>query len=90
LRISEALGLDWSDVKFGARPVLHVRRQFYRGTLRRLKTGNGKRDSPLPAGLARRLWAAGPAGADGPVYATSSGTRSRTERAAGARPCDRP
>jgi integrase len=75
LRISEALGLDWSDVEFGARPVLHVRRQFYRGTLRQLKTSNGKRDLPLPAGLARRLWAARPAGANGPVFATSTGTR---------------
>jgi integrase len=75
LRISEALGLDWSDVEFGARPTLHVRRQFYRGTLRRLKTSNGKRDLPLPAGLARRLWAARPAGAAGPVFATGNGTR---------------
>jgi integrase len=75
LRISEALGLDWSDVEFGARPVLHVRRQYYRGTLKKLKTRTGKRDLPLPAGLARGLWAARPAGARGPVFATGEGTR---------------
>ena len=75
LRISEALGLDWQDVEFGARPVLHVRRQCYRGRLKRLKTSNGRRDLPLPAGLGRALWAARPANASGPVFATSTGTR---------------
>ena len=47
LRISEALGLDWADVEFGARPRLHVRRQCYRGEVRRLKSRNGRRDLPL-------------------------------------------
>lgn len=75
LRISEALGLDWEDVEFGGRPVLHVRRQFYRGTVKRLKTRAGKRDLPLSAGLARALWTARPAGATGPLFQTRNGTR---------------
>ena len=75
LRVSEALGLDWADVEFGGRPVLHVRRQFYRGTVKRLKTRTGKRDLPLSPGLARALWTARPAGADGPVFRTRNGTR---------------
>lgn len=29
LRISEALGLDWEDVEFGAQPRLRVRRQLF-------------------------------------------------------------
>jgi integrase len=75
LRISEALGLEWSDVEFGARPRLRVRRQCYRGDVRRLKSRNGRRDLPLSTGMARRLWAARPAGAEGPVFATRTGTR---------------
>lgn len=75
LRISEALGLDWSEVEFGAGPVLHVRRQCYRGTIKRLKTSNGRRDLPLAPGLARSLWVARPAGADGPMFATATGNR---------------
>ncbi len=70
-----ALGLDWGDVEFGGRPMLHVRRQFYRGSLRRLKSRAGRRDLPLSAGLARAPWAARPAGADGPVFRTRNGTR---------------
>jgi integrase len=61
LRISEVLGLDWDDVEFGARPRLKVRRQWYRGDLRRLKTHAGRRDLPLSPALARLLWSARPA-----------------------------
>jgi integrase len=75
LRISEALGLDWADVEFGSRPRLRVRRQCYRGDVRRLKTSNGRRDLPLSTGMARRLWASRPVGAEGPVFATRTGTR---------------
>lgn len=75
LRISEALGLDWTDVEFGARPRLRVRRQFYRGRLSRLKTRNSRRDLPLSPELARKLWAARPARAEGPIFATRNGTR---------------
>jgi integrase len=78
LRVSEALGLDREDVEFGARPVLHVRRQFYRGDLRRLKTSNGRRDLPLPQGLARRLWAVRTAGAAGPLFQTRKGPATPT------------
>ena len=75
LRVSEALGVDWSDVEFGGVPRLRVRRQFYRGTLKRLKSRNGRRDLPLSAALARRLWTVRPADGAGPVFATRNGTR---------------
>src|SRR5919109_1417406 len=75
LRVSEALGLEWSDVEFGGVPRLRVRRQFYRGTLKRLKSRNGRRDLPLSAALARRLWTVRPADGAGPVFATRNGTR---------------
>lgn len=75
LRISEALGLDWSDVEFGAQPRLRVRRQCYRGDLRQLKSHAGRRDLPLSPGLARALWTARPPGAQGPVFATRDGGR---------------
>jgi integrase len=75
LRISEALGLDWSDLEFGARPRLRVRRQFYRGEVRRLKTRSGRRELPLSSPLARRLWSARPADGAGPMFASRNGTR---------------
>ena len=76
LRISEALGLEWQDVQQGARPVLHVRRQCYRGRTGDLKTANGRRTLPLGDRLARALWAAGAGRAPtAPVFATSTGTR---------------
>jgi integrase len=75
LRISEALGLDWKHVQFGATPTLRVRQQCYRGTLKRLKSRNGRRDLPLAPGLARALWAGRPADGAGPVFTTGVGTR---------------
>jgi integrase len=75
LRISEALGLDWSDVELGKRPRLRVRRQFYRGTLKQLKTRAGRRDLPLSQDMSRKLWAARPARGEGPMFATRHGTR---------------
>ncbi len=61
LRISELLGLDWADVAFGAKPTLKVRRQFYRGELKRHpKSDAGRRELPLSPGMARKLWAARP------------------------------
>jgi len=67
LRISEMLGLDWSDAEFGGRPRMRVRRQFYRGDLRQLKTRSGRRDLPLSPETARRLWAARSAKTEGPM-----------------------
>ena len=75
LRVSEALGLDWSDVEFGAKPRLRVRRQYYRGELKGLKTRRSRRDLPLAPTMARKLWAARPARAEGPMFATRNGTR---------------
>jgi integrase len=75
LRISEALGLEWSDVEFGSTPRLHVRRQYYRGALRQLKTHAGRRDLPLSDGLAKALLRARPGDGRGPVFATRDGQR---------------
>jgi integrase len=75
LRVSELLGLDWSDVQFGERPTLTVRRQCYRGTVKPLKSRAGRRDLPLSPAMARKLWAARPARAGGPMFATASGRR---------------
>jgi integrase len=76
LRISELLGLDWDDLELGDRPRLKIRRQCYRGTLKQhLKTEQGRRELPLSPGMARKLWAARPARAAGPMFATATGTR---------------
>ena len=57
LRISEAIGLTWANVTFGATPRLQVRRQDCRGELGPLKSATSRRDIPLSPGMARRLWA---------------------------------
>jgi integrase len=75
LRISEALGLEWADVEFGSAPRLHVRRHYYRGDLRQLKTHAGRRDLPLSPGLARALLAARPPHGRGPVFTTRDSRR---------------
>jgi integrase len=75
LRISEQLGLNGGDVRLGSKPHLQVRRQYYRGQLRRLKTRNARRDLPLSPGMARKLRAAKPADPEQPLFATSFGTR---------------
>ncbi|HLL86747.1 MAG TPA: site-specific integrase, partial [Thermoleophilaceae bacterium] len=75
LRISEALGLDWSDLEFGEPPRLKVRRQFYRGTLKPLKSSAGRRTLPLSRDLSRKLWAARRAKGEGPMFSTRNGTR---------------
>jgi integrase len=74
LRISEALGLEWPDVRVGNRPTLRVRRQHYRGETRRLKSRNGRRELPLSTRLARRLWVARPTNIDRAMFATCNGT----------------
>lgn len=75
LRISEALGLDWEDVDLGATPQLHVRRQYYRGELKDLKTTTSRRTLPLGADVARRLRRAKKGRASGPVFCTLAGRR---------------
>lgn len=57
LRISEATGLEWRHVEFGATPKLLIRQQDCRGRVDGLKTPNSIRDLPLSPALARRLWA---------------------------------
>jgi integrase len=76
LRISELLGLDWQDLELGARPQLKVRRQYYRGTLKtHPKTDAGRRVIPLSPGMSRKLWAARPVQASGPMFVTRTGER---------------
>lgn len=75
LRLSELLGLDWSDVAFGARPKLRVHQQCYRRKLKsHPKTDAGRRELPLSPQMARKLWAAG-ADKSGPRFTTATGKR---------------
>lgn len=73
-RISEALGLDWSDLgQDGA--TIRIERQWYRGTLKRYtKSANGVRTISLSPALGARLWDSG-ADATGPMFCTRSGLR---------------
>jgi integrase len=57
LRISEAIGLTWAHLDLGERPRVQVREQFYKGERKRLKSGSGRRDVPLSAGMAAKLLA---------------------------------
>jgi integrase len=57
LRISEAVGLTWAHLDLGDNPHVQVREQFYKGQRKRLKSGAGRRDIPLSAGMAARLLA---------------------------------
>ena len=80
LRVSEAIGLTWADVEFGDRPRLRVHRQLCRGEWRRLKSSYGRREVPLSAGMARKLWAAQRGRKPGnPVFATRTGEHVRDE-----------
>lgn len=74
LRISEAVGLQWRDVKLGDQPRIEVRRQDCRGEVGTLKSDHSRRDVPLSPTTARRLWVAsrGKAKTDR-VFTTTSG-----------------
>ena len=87
-RISEALGLDWTDLgTHGDLAALRIERQWYRGTLKpNAKTDAGERTIDLDADLAAKLWAAG-GDAAGPMFSQSRNYRrapERPERAASA------
>jgi len=56
LRISEAIGLEWSAVEFGDQPRVHVRRQCIRGEWSTPKSAKSKRRVPLSPDMARSLW----------------------------------
>lgn len=58
-RVSELLGLDWSDVEFGERPRLRISRQWYRGKLKAPKTAAGVRTIDIAPEVASLLWDAG-------------------------------
>lgn len=75
LRISEACGLTWGDVEFGAKPCVHVRSQVCRGKRRGLKSKSSRRTVPLSPQTARALWKQRAQSApDAPVFASKSGT----------------
>jgi integrase len=75
LRPSEARALRWRDLDFGRRRV-KVRRSVNRGRVGPPKTRFGRRDVPLPAGLAQALWnerKTRKGADDAPVFARPSG-----------------
>lgn len=79
MRISEAIGLSWADLKLeGPTPTLAVRRQIYRGRVGPPKTRYGKRRIPLSAGTAALLAEARRSSDfdrdSDPVFATPRGT----------------
>jgi integrase len=77
LRISEAIGLTWAHLELGEGARVRVREQLYQGERKRLKSGNGRRDIPLSAGMGERLLVhrrdtyVGP---ESPVFASRVGT----------------
>jgi integrase len=75
-RISEALGLNWSDLtQSGDKTTLRIERQWYRGTLKpNAKTEAGERTITLDPVLAAKLWAAGADGV-GPMFHSKTGER---------------
>jgi integrase len=75
VRISEALGLNWEDVQFGSKPQLHIRRQYYRGELKQLKTSKSHRSLPLTADLSQQLWTAKGSKQTGAIFCTRGGGR---------------
>jgi len=77
LRVSEAIALQRRHVHVGAKPHLKIRRAIVKRRVEPPKTKHGRRDVPLPAGLAKRLrahLAALPDEADVLVFATAGGT----------------
>ena len=54
MRVSELLGLQWSDIDFERRS-LHVRRTFYRGNFGLPKTHSSERALPISDGLSYAL-----------------------------------
>jgi integrase len=76
VRISEALAVTWADVDLGTAPHVKVRRQLYRGEIKRLKSRHSDRDIPLSVGMVQALRerrASGYAGEDAPVFCTTRG-----------------
>jgi integrase len=55
VRISEAIGLLWSDMDLGTAPCVRIERQNYRGEVKRLKSAHSRRTIPLSAGMATAL-----------------------------------
>ena len=79
VRISEAIGLTWGDLKLDdPDPTLTVRRQIYRGHVGPTKTRHGRRTIPLSRRTAKLLKAARESSdfdrESDPVFASSCGT----------------
>jgi integrase len=82
LRISEAIGLRWEHLDLGDAPKVRVREQLYKGTRKRLKSRDGKRDVPLSPGMTQQLLALrrdGYEGPEAPVFASKAGSPLRPE-----------
>lgn len=77
LRISEALAVTWDDLELGTtKPHVQVRRQLYRGELKRLKSRHSERDVPLTTGMVATLLArraSDYAGPGSPVFSSPTG-----------------
>ena len=85
LRISEAIGLTWEHLDLGESARVRVREQVYEGRRKRLKSGAGRRDIPLSAGMASRLITHRRdhyGGDQTPVFASSGGTPLEPSRVA--------
>lgn len=82
LRISEAIGLRWEHLDLGDAPKVRVREQLYKGTRKRLKSRDGKRDVPLSPGMTQQLLAHrrdGYEGPESPVFSSNAGSPLRPE-----------
>lgn len=76
LRISEATGLTWAHLELGELPRVRVREQFYKGERKGLKSGAGRRDVPLSAGMVGKLLVRrrdAYQGDDAPVFPSATG-----------------
>ncbi len=92
MRISEALGLDWTDVYLGRRDQIRISQQYYRGELRKLKTEKSLRCLPISKSLAKRLRRArAKTNGEGAVFVSRQGTRlsDRNVRRTFAKACTR-
>ena len=74
LRWGEATELRWSDIRFGAHPVVRVTRQWNRKRVDAPKSRYGVRDVPLSPSMAKALWTRQSA-SDALIFSTPTGDR---------------
>jgi integrase len=77
VRISEAIGLLWGDLRLAPTPRLEIRRQVCRGRVKAPKSRYGRREIPLSAGMVAALedrrTKSRYSGDDDPIFASDSG-----------------